>query len=147
MRPFSYCIPSQPPNLTLPNIPPQIALGHRIPPREQRSQANQPKPRRELEIPPLAHLRRRVGEQLFELRLAHPRGVPHLVHVDIEIGLCFNEEYVVDFVLAPLPIRGRQIVYPGQELEIRDGDLLGFNAEFMAQFPLSCAFCAFHIRR
>jgi hypothetical protein len=135
------------PDLTLSNILFQIAPDQRIPPFKQHALADQPEPRRELEILALAQPRLRLPEQLLQLFLAHPCSITHLVHINVQIRLRFNEENVVNLVLPPFPIRGREIVYPCQELKIRNGNLLGLYAEFVAQLPLARAFRTLDVGR
>ena len=135
-------VSSHPPNLFLSNIPPQLALDHGIPPFKQHALTDKAEPRRKLEIPPLTHLRLGITEQLPHLLLAHPRRVAHLVHIYSQLGRSTDEENIVDLVLAPLAVRGREVVDAGEKVKGGGGHLRGRDAEFVTELALGGAFGA-----
>lgn len=118
------------------------------PPLEQHRVADELEPRGELEVGLLEHLLQLIGGDVA--------GVADLVGVDLEVDVGLDEKDVVDcmtlvmhstsfgnwneikhtFVLSPLAITRRLVVYPGQELELVERHLLRLDAQLVVQLAL-----------
>mgnify|MGYP007054562521 CR=1 FL=1 len=137
-----------PPDLLLALVLVELRGAEVAPPLEQQGVADELEPRRELEVG--------LREHLLELVRGHVAGVFDLVGVDLEVDVRLDEEDVVDcarrsvidasrfgaqvrqhtFVLSPLAVARRLVVYPGQEVELVQRHLLRLDAQLVVQLAL-----------
>ena len=94
-----------------------------LPPFKHHGLADQLEPWSELELVVLEHL--------LQLSLGDVLRSLHFVWIDFQVDVGLDEENVIDFVLTPLPVARRFVVYTGQELELLERDLGRLDAELL----------------
>lgn len=123
------------------------------PPFEQHGVADKLEPRCELQVWLLEHFLKFGSGDIF--------GVADFVGIDVEINVRLDEEDIIDcivsqqfcihrqrqysqyerswhtLVFSPFSVTGGLVVYPGQELKLVEGNLLGLDAQLVVQLALS----------
>lgn len=134
-----------PPNLLFIGVLFQATVFQRLPPLEQHTFAYQLEPRCVFQLGVLSRFRFGVHEHLSQFIPTHPSHRLHLVFVDLDIRIGLDEEYVVNLVLAPLPIAGREIMNSRQKSEGLNRYVFGRDPQFMVEFSDPCSFRPLHI--